>query len=598
MRRLCLSLATTMVTLASVALGACQSPAPTSQAPSTTTSTTITTATSQPTVPATSGTATTQPTAPATTGKESPKYGGQLTYVITGQAFSSPQMIQVGTQIGYINSFAYERLVMGDWAKGPEGTNQWSFFHYTYVPPQYLTGALAESWEQTDPVTFIYHLRKGVRFQNKPPVNAREVVADDIVYSYYHYQAHPELAITTEIASVSAVDKYTVKYVTKRINSELGSGQILGDWVHPKEMVDKYTETSADVAAVCGTGPFQMTDFVSGSSFSYKRNPDYWGHDEVNPQNQLPYVDTLKLLTIIDPTTRLSALRTGKLDYIQNVASLDAASLMQTNPDLKWYRELNYIASPKINMRMDKIPFSDRRVRLALAMSVDRNSIVKDYLKGDGVILSYPIMATWTDQYTPLEQLPASTQEQFKYDPVKAKQLLADAGYPGGFKTEIIVDAAFVERVQIFQAYFLAIGVDMKINVVDRATWNNLTYGKTYPAMSAGSAGSVSPYGVMSYKKTGQYYNYEMYTDPKVDAWLDQVVAEFDLAKKNAILKEMQAYYLDAVPMIAFPSENIYAFWQPWMKNYRGENILASLNQGGIAARVWIDQDLKARMGR
>jgi len=526
-----------------------------------------------------------------------PKYGGTLVPVLFQQMLSSPNLVQVGTFISYASSYVYERLGVGDWAKGPAGTNEISWIHYTYTP--YVRGALAESWEMPDPLTYIFHLRKGVRFHDKPPVSGREVTADDVVYSFQRLVKHTEIAFEArdKIKSARAVDKYTVEFKANKIDSELMGELQLANWVHPREMVEKYGETSADVNAVCGTGPFIMTDFVSGSAVTYKKNPNYWGRDELHPGNQLPYIDTVKFLMILDISTRLAAIRTGKVDYLQRLSPVDAESLKQTSPQLKWAKELNEIATPKFNFRMDKEPFKDRKVRLALAMAIDRNAIVKDYLKGEGFAFSYPFLATWKEVYTPLEELPASTREQFEYNPEKAKKLLAEAGYPKGFKTEIIADVLYVERVQIFQAYWAAIGVDCKINVVDKATWNNLTYGKTYPQMSAGTAGSVSSYGVMNYKRTGHYYNYEMYSDPAVDKKLDEILATFDETKKNKMLKDLQVYYLDAVSMIAFPADNLYAFWQPWVKNYHGEQCLGRLNYGGVAARVWIDQELKKAMG-
>jgi ABC-type transport system substrate-binding protein len=104
-----------------------------------------------------------------------PQYGGTLV-LGSVQILKSLDVEAAGTDILYVDSYVYEKLGVGNWAKGPAGTNEWSWFHYTYTPIQYLKGALAESWEQPDPMTVIFHLRKGVRFHNKPPVNGREVV--------------------------------------------------------------------------------------------------------------------------------------------------------------------------------------------------------------------------------------------------------------------------------------------------------------------------------------------------------------------------------------------------------------------------------------
>jgi peptide/nickel transport system substrate-binding protein len=242
-------------------------------------------------------------------------------------------------------------------------------------------------------------------------VNGRELTADDVVYSLEdNFYEHPEAkkpVDVNKIESITAPDKYTVEIKTTTIYATALDALMVGDTVFmfPPEMDEYYGENWATVDGVCGTGPFVMTDFVSGSSGTFVRNHDYWGYDELNPQNQIPYVDSVKWLVIPDASTVLSALRTGKIDYVTAVAMDNAEALKQTNPELKWYG-YPFSSTYKINIRSDQEPFSDIRVRKALNMALDREGIIEGYLKGQGTIVNYLYTPEMTDVYTPLEELP------------------------------------------------------------------------------------------------------------------------------------------------------------------------------------------------
>ncbi|MDD5288939.1 MAG: ABC transporter substrate-binding protein, partial [Dehalococcoidales bacterium] len=369
------------------------------------------------------------------------------------------------------------------------------------------------------------------------------------------------------------------------------------------EMFDAAGGTILKPEHVAGTGPFILTDFVPESSVSYVKNPDYWGTDEVHPGNKLPYVDAFKFLMIYDLPTRLAALRSGKMDYIFDLAPQDGVSLTKTNPELLSKQALSYLAAPKFNMRQDlkDLPFSDIRVRYALAMSIDRDKIIKEYLLGNGAKNNFPVMEDWT-VYVPIKDYPADVQEQWSYNPEKSKQLLTEAGYPNGFSTEIVTEERYRERVEIVAAYMEAIGVKTSIRVVDRATWTSMAWGygtKTYPQMIAGGAGAVDPLSSMQNKLSNAYYNTEMYASPEFDAMVDKILATPDVTEQGKLYREIQQLYFKDVSCFCFPGEYVYHMWQPWVKGYNGEKCLIAMNFGGVAAHMWLDKAMmKAKVGR
>ena len=130
-----------------------------------------------------------------------------------------------------------------------------------------------------------------------------------------------------------------------------------------------------------GTGPFILTDFVDGSSATLVKNPNYWGYDERYPQNQLPYINGLKILIIPSTTTALAAMRSGKIDAIASVGVTDAQNMKQTNPEILQITIPN-INTPTIDPRDDLVPFNDFRVREALQMAIDLPTIAKTYYGG------------------------------------------------------------------------------------------------------------------------------------------------------------------------------------------------------------------------
>lgn len=584
--------ALSVMLVGSLLLSSCGEAAPTTTTPETTIpETTI----PETTTPETATPETTPEAVEPITLDVSPQYGGVLRYAASGTGWDlkTPDMIQTGVPIHYLLSYAYERLIMGDWLKGPMGSNEFEFNHYTYTPEFVWSGALAESWEVPEPDRLIIHLRQGVRFQDTSPVNGREVVADDIIYSFERYASFPQTKREVDewVDSYTALDKYTIEVKFKKVVC-LGVQEVLQRaLIHPREIVDTYGGFE-DFKNACGTGPFILKDHVPSSSTTFVRNPTYWGYDELNPQNQLPYVDQVLVLQIFDLSTRYAALRTGKVDFTSQVPHLDAVNVIATSPDLNYNSYLTYL-NLGVQCRRDMEPFTDVRVRWALSMALDREAIVRDYYGGKGVVLNSPFMASWDEVYTPIEELPPEGQAMFTYNPERARELLAEAGYPNGFETELITLQNYMEQMQIYQDYWADIGVKVKLRPLEYGTWVSMTYGKTFTAMTAGLAGSTSPVECMKYRRTGAYYNYGYHENPEWDVIYDRMLETQDPVERNKLLKELNVMYIVKGVILDFPAEYQYNFWHSWVKNHSGELVLGTLNYGGIAARVWIDQELR-----
>ena len=256
-----------------------------------------------------------------TTGEvvEAPRYGGTLTFT----------RINFVNQVHFIPGFL-EKLSVADWGIDRNETD----FRTTYVPVPSLKGALAESWEQPDPLTWIAHIRKGVYWHNKAPMNGREFDAYDVEWNYHRMlglgsgftERHPwNATMAAAVKSVTATDKWTV--VFKLTGPIVGAEKDIFDdnngWIYPPEVLKEQPADAKafalggpameDVTDLVGTGPFMLTEFVEGSSLTFVKNPDYWSDDEKYPGNRLPYIDELRAVIMPEVATRLAALRSERL---------------------------------------------------------------------------------------------------------------------------------------------------------------------------------------------------------------------------------------------------------------------------------------------
>ena len=251
-----------------------------------------------------------------------PEYGGTITFARTSTGEH--------TDGWYIGGFAYhyttlvnEKLGIGDW-----GLDRDVFDWRTSAQPlSAFKGHLADSWETPDPTTFIFHIRQGVHWHDKAPMNGRELTAKDIQFNYHRLlgigsgfseaSPHARYALpATE--SVTATDQGTVVFKLKETNLT-GLARIIDGWIsaiYPPEVIKQHGDMR-DWTVVVGTGPYELTDVTEGSSMTWTKNPDYWSFDEKYPENRLPYADQIKTLILPDPAARLAALRSGRIDMLE-----------------------------------------------------------------------------------------------------------------------------------------------------------------------------------------------------------------------------------------------------------------------------------------
>ena len=518
-----------------------------------------------------------------------------------------------------IQSAWMERLHVDDWTLNPAVYD----YKVRVRPDRYVKGHLAESWEFTDPSTYVIHLRKGIHWQDIPPVNGREFTADDVAY---HYQRlfglgsgmapspyHATLVTAYRyLLSVTAVDKYTVAFKWKVANPEFIretlQANALVQCLEAREAVEKWGDVS-DWHHAMGTGPFILQNFIPGSSATLVKNISYWGYDERYPQNNLPYVDKLKILIIPDDATALAAMRAGKIDIIEGISLEQAQEIQKTNPEILQFPSPSSVET--IDPRNDKPPFNDIRVRKAMQMAIDLTTIAKTYYGGNADPNPSPLTSKYMIGWgLPYENWPQDLKDEYTYNPAAARKLLADAGYRNGFQTNIVADAAGdLGLLHVVQSYFTQVGIDMEIRPVETATWMSFVksghkHDQLAQRTGQGQLGlSYEPIRHLNGLMTGYPHNYMMVSDPIFDGFYNKAMVASGVDDTKKIVRDANEYVARQHFTISLCQTNTYSLYQPWLKGYTGQNGATSAETGGpqllffYPARFWIDRKLKKSMG-
>ena len=226
-----------------------------------------------------------------------------------------------------------------------------------------------------------------------------------------------------------------------------------------------------------GTGPFMLSDVVEGTSFSLTKNPDYWGYDEKYPENRLPYVDETRFLVIPEVATMLAGLRSAKIDFIGEqggglLKSVDqVVSLQRTNPEFVIH-QWSLRADTGTFLNPSEPPFDDIRVRKAMQMALDVETMNDTYFKGYSDTIPRGRVGRGMKGAFLFEEWPEELKKGYTYDPTGAEALLDEAGYPRGgdgmrFKTTMLAWPGHdLNLVESQAAYWREIGVDVDLDVV------------------------------------------------------------------------------------------------------------------------------------
>jgi peptide/nickel transport system substrate-binding protein len=449
---------------------------------------------------------------------------------------------------------------------------------------------LAERWESPDDTTYLFQLHRGVKWHHKPPVNGRELVAEDVKFTFDRFLAekgNPGRYMLDSVDHVAVVDRYTVKFVLHEPFVWLLDilANALCTWIVAPEVVEKYGDLKKVETAV-GTGPFILEQYEPNVKIFFRRNPDYF-------RPGLPYVDGVEWLVQDDESTGLAMYRTGQLDAgpgLQwDVRQADLESLKQSHPHLH-YEDMQSITQTTIWMRTDQPPFTDVRVRRAISHAIDRQGIIDAvWMRGQPSPGVAPGLTEWS---LPIDQL-GEGAKYYQYDPKEARRLLAEAGYPKGFKTQLATTSGYgrdlLDAVQLVQSYLKEVSIEVELKIQEYGAYQATTGQGKFEGLAMG------PYGV-AWEPDGALYGPYMpnqlrnrghVNDPTLAAMVQEQRRLKDPEARKQLVFAIQRYAAEQQYYVYLSSQVVTASWQPYVKNY-APNLNSDF--GSRAAALWLDR--------
>ncbi len=265
-----------------------------------------------------------------------------------------------------------------------------------------IEGDLAESWDQPNETTYVFKLKKGVRWHNKPPVNGRELTAEDVVFTFERAMTvtgNPNRTTFQDIDRVEAVDRYTVRFTMKEPFAWFLDTAALA-YIVPREAADK-DGMFKKRETVIGTGRWMLERYDPNVRLSFARHPDYF-------RPGLPYADGIEVRIDTDPASKLAAWLSGQYDFAPELhmtfqrTALEAIRPRKPNlPMVEFTWPISTFGIP----RLEDEPLRDVRVRRALYMAVDGKQVIETNPFGFGHGSPNPaVPAALRDWSIPIDQ--------------------------------------------------------------------------------------------------------------------------------------------------------------------------------------------------
>jgi peptide/nickel transport system substrate-binding protein len=513
--------------------------------------------------------------APRRAGAQSPKRGGVVRVIgLEPPTFDIHGSVSYQTQM--ISSFARRSLF-----KFVAGA-RYAPSDFTQVPDLALKA-------ETSPDGKVYtiRLRPGVRWENRPPLNGRELVAADVKYTMERALKKSGYAnMLGRVEGIETPDKLTVRvHLADAYAPFLHNLAEPWNAILPREVEEKFGDFQA-AETLIGCGPFVLERYEPGVKAVFARNPGYY-------DPHLPWVDKVEWLFIKDRGTQLSLFRAGQVHlpfYDGRIPRSDVQAFKRSNPDnpiVYW----EWLANRTLAMRTDKAPFTDARVRRALSLAIDRKKWVAQYLEGHGFEDPGPVPAPMREWKLAAKDLGEGAR-WLEYNPALAKRLLAEAGHPNGFKVKCTnwpgYGPEFVEDLELLAYYLKAIGVELQIVNEEYGNYIRGSFLGKFDEASWGPSSvftEVDSY-LYNFYATGQPNNRSHVSDTKLDVMLDAQRRYTAKSSRKKMIDDIQRHCADQVYYVYTPYPKNVSSWSSRLKNYGSKN---SFDRGAVMEVVWLD---------
>ncbi|MBW2086152.1 MAG: ABC transporter substrate-binding protein, partial [Deltaproteobacteria bacterium] len=426
---------------------------------------------------------------------------------------------------------------------------------------QDMTGVepdLAKSWRRLDPLTYEFKIHKGVRFQDIPPMNGRELTSTDIKYSIqrvagkYGKRANFKHRYYFEgkLASIETPDRYTVIFKTKEPYAPF-IRYIAAPWstIVPREAVEKYGDLKRKAL---GTGPFILKEFVRGSHIIMVKNPNYF-------KKGLPYLDKIHYKIMRDPAAILAAFLAGKHNAT-GFYFFQLPTVKKEAPECNIFRakgtHMWVIRTPPWikGKKPQQPPFDKRKVRQAIGHAIDKKRLLKLAWGGFGTV-----QIGCVPNFPPFSLPP---EDQIEYNPEKAKKLLAEAGYPNGFNTEFITwNLSYVTKpAQVIKEMLAEVGINVNLKTMEMAQYFNKTYRFDYFMSLHIMTAAVDPEEMFApYYGQVDKSTFYKWSNEKIWKAIAEQSRELDEKKRIAMIHKIQRMVNEDAPNLFCYTQ--YRFW-------------------------------------
>ena len=426
----------------------------------------------------------------------------------------------------------------------------------TYDADLRIVGDLAESWDNPDSRTYVFHLRKGVRFHD-----GQEMTSEDVVFTLERIldpkTASPGRSYIDVVDSVTAVDRSTVRVHLKHQLASILSGLASGN----ASIVEKAAvlrSASGDLQKTeAGTGPFMLAEWVPDNSMRLVRNPAYF-------KRGLPKVDEVVFRIIPEQASLLAAVRTRSVD---TATISDGSVAKQAQAD----KTLTVLQAPTLNLRIfsfntTRPPFTDARVRDAIAFAVDRDAIVRAAEFGLGEV-SGPVPAPARNWALPVGEFP-----EYRPNPAQARKALQDAG-AGGAAFKIVASPSYeggLAVAQVIQEQLRAVGLAPTIENIEWGTYINRWVKRDFDTMVELRGGDPDPdrFLYRTFYSTGAVNNF-LFKDAAVDRLLERGRVNLDPGARRPIYRDLQKALVQKAPAVFLYTPLQTQVLQPYVKGFR-----------------------------
>jgi peptide/nickel transport system substrate-binding protein len=464
------------------------------------------------------------------------------------------------------------------------------------VPPGTLPlePDLAESWSRPNDTTWVFKLRRGVRWHPKPPVDGRELTAQDVVYTYERFMSikgNQARSLLDPVERIDAPDPYTVRFALREPFAWfLDVLAAMSMVIVPREAVEAFGDLKRAEACI-GTGPWMLERHEANVRVTLVRNPSYFVAG-------LPYADGIEVSIDPDHATRFANFAAGRYDFGPEsgmvLRRIDLETARKRRPGLQTAE----FVLPNMNMtwmKLDQPPFTDVRVRRAMAFALNWRDVVAANAWASGHGVPNPaIPAAFREWSIPIADLPAEGRSLYEQNVPEARRLLGEAGFPRGFTMPVETTAGwgtdYMDGVQAMLANWRAAGIESELKLKEYgaflATTNAGKFEKVALGLFGGSWTEPDSFVYRLYVP-GQPSNAGGVNDPRLTGMILLQRRTFDDRKRREILYDIQRYLSQQVYYIYGPSFNVVVAWDPAVRNFAPN---FGHDYGGRLMAAWLDR--------